>query len=276
MTDRFANLFAALKDKKDGALVPFVNLCDPTPEKNLEILETLTEAGADAFELGIPFSDPSADGPVICMSSKRALANGSSTDKCLEVVRRYRARHPDVPLSLMIYINLAYAPGLENFFAQCRQAGIDAVLIPDIPSSMRAAESEWDSAARHNDIQLISLVPPNADDDKVRLIAKNSHGYVYLMSRKGVTGTDRAAGMPTDHVVSLMKQIGAAPALLGFGISRPEHITEAMRHGVAGVIVGSAYVRIINEHLGDDDKLKEALTAYTASMKAATRAALQA
>ena len=219
MTDRFANLFNALKARKDGALVPFVNLCDPTPEKSLEILETLTEAGADAFELGIPFSDPSADGPVICLSSKRALANGSDTQKCLQVVQQYRAKHPDMPISLMIYINLAYAPGLDHFFAQCHEAGVDAVLIPDIPSSMRARESEWDTAARAHDIQLISLVPPNADADKIRRISQHSEGYIYLMSRSGVTGTDRAAGMPTHHVVELMKDAGAPPALLGFGIS---------------------------------------------------------
>ena len=205
MTDRFANLFNALKAQKDGALVPFVNLCDPTPEKSLEILETLTEAGADAFELGIPFSDPSADGPVICLSSKRALANGSDTQKCLQVVQQYRAKHPDMPISLMIYINLAYAPGLDHFFAQCHEAGVDAVLIPDIPSSMRARESEWDTAARAHDVQLISLVPPNADADKIRRISQHSEGYIYLMSRSGVTGTDRAAGMPTHHVVELMK-----------------------------------------------------------------------
>ena len=247
MTDRFANLFNALKAQKDGALVPFVNLCDPTPEKSLEILETLTEAGADAFELGIPFSDPSADGPVICLSSKRALANGSDTQKCLQVVQQYRAKHPDMPISLMIYINLAYAPGLDHFFAQCHEAGVDAVLIPDIPSSMRARESEWDTAARAHDVQLISLVPPNADADKIRRISQHSEGYIYLMSRSGVTGTDRAAGMPTHHVVELMKDAGAPPALLGFGISKPEHVAEAMAHGVDGVIVGSAYVRIINE-----------------------------
>lgn len=274
MTDRFATLFAALKNKQEGALVPFVNLCDPTPEKSLEILETLTAAGADAFELGIPFSDPSADGPVICISSKRAIANGSNTQKCMDVVRRYRAKHPDVPISLMIYINLAYAPGLENFFADCHEAGIDAVLIPDIPSSMRANESEWDFAARKHDIDLISLVPPNADDEKVRLISQHSDGYIYLMSRNGVTGTDKTAGMPTNHVVKLMKEVGAAPALLGFGISKPEHVAAAMQHGVAGVIVGSAYVRIINENLDDAKQLRKALTDYTASMKTATIGAL--
>lgn len=271
MTDRFAKCFAALKDKKEGALVPFVNLCDPTPEKSLEILEILCAADADAFELGIPFSDPSADGPVICMSSKRALENGSTTRKCLDVVRRFRERHPEVPLSLMIYINLAYAPGLDNFFEECSKAGIDAVLIPDIPSSMRASESEWDSAARSHGIQLISLVPPNADDDKVRLISSHSEGYIYLMSRSGVTGTDRTAGMPTRHVVEIMKEAGAPAALLGFGISKPEHVREAMAHGVAGVIVGSAYVRLITENLKDDAALKKALTDYTRSMKEAAK-----
>lgn len=270
MTDRFANLFNALKARKDGALVPFVNLCDPTPEKSLEILETLTEAGADAFELGIPFSDPSADGPVICLSSKRALANGSDTQKCLQVVQQYRAKHPDMPISLMIYINLAYAPGLDHFFAQCHEAGVDAVLIPDIPSSMRARESEWDTAARAHDVQLISLVPPNADADKIHRISQHSEGYIYLMSRSGVTGTDRAAGMPTHHVVELMKDAGAPPALLGFGISKPEHVAEAMAHGVDGVIVGSAYVRIINENLNDDQALKSKLSSFTQQMKEAT------
>ena len=102
---------------------------------------------------------------------------------------------------------------------------------------MRARESEWDTAARAHDIQLISLVPPNADADKIRRISQHSEGYIYLMSRSGVTGTDRAAGMPTHHVVELMKDAGAPPALLGFGISKPEHVAEAMAHGVDGVIV---------------------------------------
>ena len=170
----------------------------------------------------------------------------------------------------MIYINLAYAPGLDHFFAQCHEAGVDAVLIPDIPSSMRARESEWDTAARAHDIQLISLVPPNADADKIRRISQHSEGYIYLMSRSGVTGTDRAAGMPTHHVVELMKDAGAPPALLGFGISKPEHVAEAMAHGVDGVIVGSAYVRIINENLNDDQALKSKLSSFTQQMKEAT------
>ncbi len=276
MTDRFATLFAELKKAGDGALVPFVNLCDPTPEKSLEILETLTKAGADAFELGIPFSDPSADGPVICISSKRALAGGSNTRKCMDVARQFRRRHPDVPLSLMIYINLAYAPGLDNFFEECREAGIDAVLIPDIPSTMRAAESEWDSAARNHDVQLISLVPPNAADEKIREISGHSEGYIYLMSRNGVTGTERAACMPPSHIVNVMREAGAPPALLGFGISKPEHVADAMRHGVAGVVVGSAYVRIINENLNDDEALHRKLSEFTQSMKAAAKGTLLA
>lgn len=274
MTDRFATLFSALQARKEGALVPFVNLCDPTPERSLGILETLTEAGADAFELGIPFSDPSADGPVICMSSKRALANGSNTQKCLAVVRAFRAKHPDVPICLMLYINLAYAPGLGKFFQECGQAGVDAVLIPDIPSSMRAEESEWNHEARRHDIQLVSLVPPNLPEDKIALVARQSEGYIYLMSRNGVTGTDRAAGMPMRHVVERLREAGSAPALLGFGISTPEHVADAMRHGVSGVIVGSAFVRIVNENLDDDAQMRCKLAEFTRSMKAATKNAL--
>ena len=116
MTDRFSRLFDALNARREGAFVPFVNLCDPDEETSLAILNTLADAGADALELGIPFSDPSADGPVIELSAQRALANGATPARCLAVLKRFRETHPDIPVSLMLYINLVYAPGMETFF----------------------------------------------------------------------------------------------------------------------------------------------------------------
>ena len=141
-SDRFAARFAVLAQKKEGAFVPFVNLCDPTPEISSQILEALAAGGADALELGIPFSDPCADGPVIEASAQRALAAGSTTAKCLGIIKAFRAKHPDIPVSLMLYVNLVTAPGVENFFAAAKDAGVDAVLIPDVPISMREAEPE--------------------------------------------------------------------------------------------------------------------------------------
>ena len=160
-SDRFAARFAVLAQKKEGAFVPFVNLCDPTPEISSQILEALAAGGADALELGIPFSDPCADGPVIEASAQRALAAGSTTAKCLGIIKAFRAKHPDIPVSLMLYVNLVTAPGVENFFAAAKDAGVDAVLIPDVPISMREAEPEWDAAAKAHGIHLIAIAPPN-------------------------------------------------------------------------------------------------------------------
>ena len=156
-SDRFAARFAVLAQKKEGAFVPFVNLCDPTPEISSQILEALAAGGADALELGIPFSDPCADGPVIEASAQRALAAGSTTAKCLGIIKAFRAKHPDIPVSLMLYVNLVTAPGVENFFAAAKDAGVDAVLIPDVPISMREAEPEWDAAAKAHGIHLIAI-----------------------------------------------------------------------------------------------------------------------
>ena len=268
---RFARLFRRLEAAREGAFVPFVNLCDPTPDASLEILETLAANGADALELGIPFSDPCADGPVIAASAHRALQAGSTTAKCLEVVSRFRAKHPDTPISLMLYINLAFAPGLEKFFADCAAAGADAVLIADLPASMRDVVREFDAAAAKAGIELISLVSPSATPEHVRKIAPHAQGYTYLLSRAGITGTDKAAGTPAHEVLAILREEGAAPGLLGFGVSTPEHVRKALASGAAGVIVGSAIVRIITEHVNDMASLKDSLGAYVRSMKDATR-----
>lgn len=270
-SQRFAQLFEKLSARGEGAFVPFITLGDPSPQESLEILHVLAEAGADAFELGIPFSDPSADGPVIAVSAQRALDVGATPEACLAVIEKFRETHPDVPVSIMLYMNLVYAPGVNNFFAACRKAGVDAVLIPDLPVSMREAVPEYDRAAQENGIDLISIVPPNVDEAAVRHIAPFAHGYTYLMSRVGITGIDRAAGIPTERCVNLLKELDAAPGLVGFGISTPEQVRAVLQTGAAGVVVGSAVVNIISQHPDDADERNRALTEYVRAMKAATR-----
>lgn len=271
MTNRFETVFTRLAQKHEGAFVPFVNLCDPDEDTSLAILETLVASGADALELGIPFSDPSADGPVVEASADRALQNGATPARCLEIMRRFRAAHPETPVSLMLYINLVAAPGLSAFMQAAADAGADAVLIPDLPSSMREAEPEWDEAARAAGLHLIAIVPPNADDARVRRIAGLTGGYTYLLSRVGITGTDHASGTPAARIIRDLADAKAPPALLGFGISTPEHVRRALEAGAAGVIVGSALVKIIAEHLHDKTAMLEALGKATAGFKAATR-----
>lgn len=241
-SDRFAARFAVLAQKKEGAFVPFVNLCDPTPEISSQILEALAAGGADALELGIPFSDPCADGPVIEASAQRALAAGSTTAKCLGIIKAFRAKHPDIPVSLMLYVNLVTAPGVENFFA----------------------------AAKAHGIHLIAIAPPNGTPDLYKEVAQRSTGYVYLLSRAGITGTDKTAGRPGEAEIAALRAAGSAPLLLGFGVSRPEHVCAALEAGADGAIAGSAVAQVITENLSNVPVMLERLTAFVKEMKAAT------
>lgn len=276
MTERFAQLFSKLRTSKNGALVAFVNLCDPSPEKSREILNTLTEAGTDAFELGIPFSDPCADDPAVCIGTKRAIENGSDTQKCLEVVRSYRAEHPDVPISLTLYLNQAFAPGLENFFADCSKAGVDAVRIVDIPCSMRAEDSEWDKAARRFGISLVGAVAPNTSDENIRLVAGQRSEYVGLMTAGTLTDAADSARSGVQHAVKLLKQTNESNAALVLNCNDADTAVSAMRCGAAGVVVSAAYARIINENISDEPRLKAQLTDFTKRMKAALGNTLRA
>lgn len=270
--DRFAQLFARLRARHEGAFVPFVNLCDPTPEASAGVLEALIEGGADALELGIPFSDPCADGPVVEASAQRAIDAGSTTAKCLALVKVVREKHPDIPMSLMLYVNLTIARGLGNFFTAVAEAGADAVLIPDVPISMREREPEWDELAQKAGLHLIAIAPPNAGDKLLKKIAARSKGYVYLLSRVGITGTDKVAGKPSSRELDVLREAGSDPTLLGFGISKPEHVRTALAAGADGAISGSAVTKVIAANLGDYPKMFEELKAFVREMKTATLA----
>ncbi len=268
--DRLARLFDGLRKKGEGAFVPFVNLCDPDAATSEAVIEALIAGGADALELGIPFSDPCADGPVIQASAVRALASGATTAGCFEVLARIRAKHPDIPVGLLVYINLVTAPGVEVFFKKAAEAGADAVLIADLPIAMREAEPEWDRAAQAAGLHLIAIAPPELDDARAEVIAQRSTGYVYLLGRTGITGTDKK-GHLSQSVVKKLRDRKAAPLLLGFGISTPDDVAAAVAGGADGVIAGSAVVQIVNRYLGDVPAMTRELTDYVRRMKAATR-----
>ena len=268
--DRLARLFDGLREKGEGAFVPFVNLCDPDAVTSEAVIEALIAGGADALELGIPFSDPCADGPVIQASAVRALASGATTAGCFEVLARIRAKHPDIPVGLLVYINLVTAPGVEVFFKKAAEAGADAVLIADLPIAMREAEPEWDRAAQAAGLHLIAIAPPELDDARAEVIAQRSTGYVYLLGRAGITGTDKK-GRLSQSVVKKLRDRKAAPLLLGFGISTPDDVAAAVAGGADGVIAGSAVVQIVNRYLGDVPAMTRELTDYVRRMKAATR-----
>lgn len=266
--ERYENLFAQLKDRKEGAFVPFVTLGDPSVEQSLKIIDTLIEAGADALELGIPFSDPLADGPTIQEATLRAFAAGVTPSQCFEMLALIRQKHPTIPIGLLMYANLVFSKGIDEFYAQCEKVGVDSVLVADVPveesAPFRAA------ALRHN-IAPIFICPPNADEELLRQIASNGRGYTYLLSRAGVTGAENRAALPLHHLVEKLKAYDAPPSLQGFGISAPEQVTGAIDAGAAGAISGSAIVKIIEKNVAIPEQMLAELKAFVSAMKAATR-----
>ena len=282
---RYAAMFAALRDRDEGAFVPFVMVGDPTPEVSEAVVEALVRGGADALELGIPFSDPVADGPTIQRAHIRALAAGAGFASCLEVVSRVRQRHPDLPIGMLVYGNVPFSVGLEGFYARCAGAGIDSVLLPDVPVRESLAFS---AAAEAAGIDAVYIAPPSASAETLDAVAAASRGYVYAVSRVGVTGTEHAsstAGLAES--VARLRADAAAPVMLGFGISRPDQVAEAVAAGADGAISGSATVRIVEAHVpalaaahdqGRDpgrqrelEALRDDLVAFTSAMKEATR-----
>lgn len=266
--ERYETLFKQLKERKEGAFVPFVTLGDPSPEQSLKIIDTLFEAGADALELGIPFSDPLADGPTIQNATLRAFAAGVTPSQCFEMLAAIRQKHPTIPIGLLMYANLVFSRGIDEFYAQCEKAGVDSVLVADVPVEESAPFRQ--AALRHN-VAPIFICPPNADDELLRQIASHGRGYTYLLSRAGVTGAENRAALPLHHLVEKLTEYHAAPPLQGFGISAPDQVTAAIDAGAAGAISGSAIVKIIEKNLDKPAVMLEELGAFVRAMKAGTR-----
>ncbi|GGK23089.1 tryptophan synthase subunit alpha [Aliivibrio fischeri] len=266
--DRYQALFAQLEKKNQGAFVPFVTIGDPNPELSYKIMETLIEAGADALELGIPFSDPLADGPTIQGANIRALDSKTTPAICFELIAKIRSKYPDTPIGLLVYANLVFANGIDDFYAKCQQAGVDSVLIADVPTN---ESQEFRESAIEHGIHPIFIAPPSASPETLETVAKLGGGYTYLLSRAGVTGAETKAGMPVAQLLERLNQYDAPPAILGFGISEPAQVEEAVKAGAAGAISGSATVKLIEQHQDNPEALLKALTDFTSSMKAATQ-----
>ncbi|PKF50846.1 tryptophan synthase subunit alpha [Enterovibrio nigricans] len=267
LSHRYEAMFEKLDAKNEGAFVPFVTIDDPNPEQSLKVIETLVANGADALELGIPFSDPLADGPTIQGAAIRALGSGTTPDTCFDILRRVREIHPDIPMGLLMYANLVFANGIDNFYAKCADAGVDSVLIADVP----AGESdEFRASAEKHGVHAIFIAPPNANEETLKTISELGGGYTYLLSRAGVTGAETKAGQPINHLLEKLSEYGAPRPLLGFGISEPSQVKEAIGAGAAGAISGSAVVKIIERNVNDESNMLKELGEFVSVMKAAT------
>ncbi|MNG70924.1 Tryptophan synthase alpha chain [compost metagenome] len=266
--ERYQQLFKRLESNKEGAFVPFVTLGDPNPALSLQIIDTLVEAGADALELGIPFSDPLADGPTIQSAALRAFASGVTPTQCFEMLAAIRQKYPTIPIGLLMYANLVFHKGIDAFYQRCAEVGVDSVLIADVPFEESAP---FRAAATRHGIAPIFICPPNADDDLLREISSHGRGYTYLLSRAGVTGTESRAQLPLHHLVNKLREYHAAPPLQGFGISEPAQVRDALQAGAAGAISGSAIVKIIEQNQAQPAEMLTRLANFVSEMKAATR-----
>jgi tryptophan synthase alpha chain len=266
--DRYQQMFSALAAKKQGAFVPFVMVGDPDKATSLAIIEALIAGGADALELGFPYSDPIADGPTIQQASIRALANKIKTTDCFAIIAAVRAAHPDIPIGLLLYSNLVLKRGIETFYQDAADAGVDSILIADVP--LREAQRFIDVATKVG-IKQILIAPPNASEETLQHIGQQSQGYTYLLGRAGVTGAETAAATPTHELIEKLTRHKVAPPLLGFGISKPEQVADAIKAGAAGAISGSATVNIIAQYLAQPEEMLKQLTSFVKNMKAATQ-----
>jgi tryptophan synthase alpha chain len=239
---RIGESFARRKAEGRAAFVPFLTAGDPSLGRTVEAAVELQEAGADVLELGVPFSDPLADGPVIQRSSERALGRGVTLEVVLGVAGRIRERS-ELPLLLFSYYNPLLQRGLERLAGEAAAAGVDGVLVTDLPPE---EADEWLAAARRADLDTVFLAAPTSPPERLRRVAEASRGFVYAISRTGVTGERRALSDEAAPLVERLRGLTGVPVALGFGLSNPEQVAEAAR--VAdGVVVGSALVRFLEE-----------------------------
>jgi tryptophan synthase alpha chain len=274
-SQRYADTFARLAAAREGAFVPFTVLGDPDPETSLAVLEAFAAGGADMLELGIPFSDPVADGPTIQGADLRALRVGVTPETALEVLAVFRSRHPELPVGLLLYANLVHRPGPGPFYRRLARAGVDSVLVADLPPE---EAGPFRAAASAAGVESVSMVTPLTRSERLARILRVGGPYLYVVSRTGVTGKDANLATTAAPLLRRIGRLGTTPTLLGFGIGKPAQVRQALAAGATGAISGSAAVEIIARHAPDGPLpasrrglLVEALAHFTAAMKAATR-----
>jgi tryptophan synthase alpha chain len=257
-------MFDRLKECGEAAFGGFLMLGDPDPKTSAELLDALVEGGADMVEVGIPFSDPVADGPVIEAAAKRALEAGVRVGDCFDLIRGFREKHPEIPVGILTYANLVVAR--PRFMHDAAEAGADSLLIADVP----ALEAEpFVREMGQSGIEPVLIAAANTPDATLRSISQLSSAYTYCVSRSGITGT-HAGGDFDRGLTGKLFACSAPPPVFGFGISTPEHVRAAIRAGAAGVICGSAIVGL-TELREPIDRVRE----FVSEMKAATIDQLQ-
>lgn len=254
----------ALFAKKSPVLIGFTVAGDPGIEASFRVAKTMIDARVDLLEIAIPYSDPVADGPVIERAHVRALRAGATPETAFALVREVREYAPALPVVLFTYYNIIHRRGGDRFFAEAAAAGADGVLVVDLP--VEESDEVAPFAARYG-IDRIALVAPTTSPDRQRAILYGASGFVYIISIEGVTGERDRLSPGIARLVGAVREKTPLPLAVGFGISRPEHVRTVVAAGADGVIVGSALVRTIEEHLGDEAGMHAALRTVIARLR---------
>lgn len=252
---RLSSCFARVKAEQRAAFVTFVTAGDPTHNASLELVKGLPEAGADIIELGMPFTDPSADGPSIDRAAQRAIASGANMNRTLEIVRTFRTDNNETPIVLMGYFNPIYAYGIDRFCKDAADAGVDGLIIVDLPPE---EDEELRLPANANSIDVIRLATPTSSDSRLPTILDGASGFVYYVAVAGVTGGKSATADDINVAVKRIKSHTDLPVAVGFGIRTPEQ-AEAMARVADGAVVGSAIVSMVEAGLDESAQPKNSM-----------------
>jgi tryptophan synthase alpha chain len=276
VTARIEARFARCRNEGRAALVTYVMAGDPDPETSLAILRALPRAGADIVEFGLPFTDPMADGPAIQAAGLRALRAGQTTAKTLDLVRRFRAEDAETPVILMGYFNPIYIYGVERFLADARAAGVDGLIVVDLPPE---EDDELCLPALAAGLAFIRLATPTTDDRRLPAVLANTAGFVYYVSITGITGAATPDFGKVAAAVERIKRHTPLPVVVGFGVKRPEHAA-AVARGADGVVVGSALIDALRATLDAENRAGsqtvEAVTTLVRSLAEGVRSVRKA
>jgi tryptophan synthase alpha chain len=265
---RISERFSLLSQMKQAGLIGFVTAGDPSSSHTILIVDALIRGGVDILELGIPFSDPIADGPTIQASTYRALKSGTTPSSVFESVERIREKH-NIPIVLFTYYNPIFRIGIENFFNKCEESDVDGVAVPDLPYD---EGNQYRHIAHKHKVDTIFFATPTTSIDRLKEIIRSTSGFLYLVSLLGVTG---ARDVIQQRTLGLVKRVhhltvGTVPLAVGFGISKPEHVRLTVDSGADGVIVGSAFINIVERNRNDDESMLREVEACARILKQAT------
>jgi tryptophan synthase alpha chain len=269
MSSSITKAFQTAKAQGNGALVGYIMAGDPNPEVTPKIADALIISGVDILELGLPFSDPIADGPTIQAAGVRALAAGTTPMKVLEIAKKIKEQH-NVPIVVMTYYNPVFRIGQDKFLASAKDCMVDGFIVPDLPVEEAA---DYRKAAKTHGLDSIFLAAPSTSNERLTKIVDASSGFLYLVSHFGVTG---AKTKMEDSTIQLIRRVqpftsGKIPLAVGFGISKPEHVQRIISAGADAAIVGSAFINIIQKNSKNTPTMLKKLQATAHSLKAATK-----